>query len=274
MYNAKVYRIMIGAPSDIKDEIQIAFKAINHWNILNSEQNKIVLLPLHWSTHSYPSADDRTQKLLNEQLVEKSDLLVCVFGTRIGTPTGSDISGTVEEINEHIKARKGVMIFFKRSADDISSLDLSQSQKLKEYKNSIKDKVLWCDYQTANDFDNLLIDKLQLYISDKWIAKQEKENPSLSILDSLSNFDKKRLIKWSEGDGEGWILDTNDGTTIQLGDTEYDVNNGKERAEWKDFFEKMIKIGFAQIDRYDKFGNPVYMLTKIGFDYIEQLGPL
>ena len=274
MYNAKVYRIMIGAPSDIKDEIQMTCEAINHWNSLNSERYKIVLLPLHWSTNSYPSANNRPQKFLNEQLVEKSDLLVCVFGTRIGTPTGADISGTVEEFNEHIRAGKGVMMFFKQSADNISSLDLLQFQKLNDFKNSIKDSVLWCDYQNSEDFKNLLIDKLQLYINDKWVTKHLEVNTSLSISESLSVFDKERLVKWSEGDGEGWIMDTMDGRSILLGDTEYTINNAKEKADWNAFFEKMIEIRFAQIDRYDKWGNPVYILTQKGFDYIEQMGSL
>ena len=49
-----------------------------------------------------------------KQMVEKSDLLVCLFGTRIGTPTDTDASGTIEEIREHIKAGKQVMMFCKK----------------------------------------------------------------------------------------------------------------------------------------------------------------
>ena len=272
MYNANVYQIMIGAPSDIIEEIQMACETINRWNALNSEQYKIVLLPLHWSINSYPSAGNRPQHFLNQQLVEKSDLLICIFGTRIGTPTGKDISGTVEEFKEHVKVGKNVMMFFKNTAENVSSLDPQQLQQLNEFKQSIKESVLWWDYQKAENFKDLLFSKLQLYINDNWLSeKQLRDNVSKTIIDSLTNFDKERLAKWSEGDGEVWISDTMDGRTILIGESEYEVSSGKEKAEWDDFFQRMRNIDFAQIDRYDNYGNPIYALTKKGYDYIGQL---
>ena len=271
MYNANVYQIMIGAPSDIIEEIQMACETINRWNTLNSEQYKIVLLPLHWSINSYPSAGNRPQHFLNQQLVEKSDLLICIFGTRIGTPTGKDISGTVEEFKEHVKVGKNVMMFFKNTAENVSSLDPQQLQQLNEFKQSIKESVLWWDYQKAENFKDLLFSKLQLYINDNWLSeKQLRDNVSKTIIDSLTNFDKERLAKWSEGDGEVWISDTMDGRTILIGESEYEVSSGKEKAEWDDFFQRMRNIDFAQIDRYDNYGNPIYALTKKGYDYIGQ----
>lgn len=272
MYKAKVYRVMIGAPSDIKNEIQVAFDTIYRWNALYSECSKIVLLPLHWSINSHPSVGNRPQEILNEQLVEKSDLLISVFGIRIGTPTGAAESGTIEEINEHLKAGKDVMIFFKQTVDNISSLDFLQFQKLNDFKNSIKDEALLFDYQQTNAFGSLLFEKLQLYIINHWLKEQQtEENVLKPTMDSLTDFDKERLTKWSEGDGEVWISDTADGRTIQIGESEHDVLNGKEQAEWDAFFERMIEIGFAKIEQYDEFNNPVYVLTKKGYDYIEQL---
>ena len=275
MYNANVYQIMIGAPSDIIEEIQMACETINRWNTLNSEQYKIVLLPLHWSINSYPSAGNRPQHFLNQQLVEKSDLLICIFGTRIGTPTGKDISGTVEEFKEHVKVGKNVMMFFKNTAENVSSLDPQQLQQLNEFKQSIKESVLWWDYQKAENFKDLLFSKLQLYINDNCLSeKQLRDNVSKTIIDSLTNFDKERLAKWSEGDGEVWISDTMDGRTILIGESEYEVSSGKEKAEWDDFFQRMRNIDFAQIERYDNYGNPIYTLTKKGYDCIGQLSSL
>ena len=65
-----------------------------------------------------------------------------------------------------------------------------------------------------------------------------------------------------------------DGRTILIGESEYAVSNGKERAEWDDFFHRMCNIDYAQIDRYDNDNNPVYTLTKKGYDYIGQLTSL
>ena len=273
MYKAKVYQIMIGAPSDIKEEIKMARDVIYHWNDLHSERNSIVLIPLHWSINSHPLIGNRPQEILNEQLVGKSDLLICVFGTRIGTPTGEALSGTIEEINEHLKAGKDVMMFFKQTLDSISSLDPSQLQKLNEFKNSIKNKALLVDYENTNVFESLLFDKLQLYINNHWLKEQQTEEKVLKpTIDSLTDFDKERLTKWGEGDGEVWISDTADGRTIQIGESYYDVKNGKEKAEWAVFLDKMTEIGFAKIERYDMYDNPIYALTKKGYDYIDWLG--
>lgn len=160
MYQAKVYKIMIGAPSDIEEEIQIVSDVLIHWNNLYSEQNKIVLLPLHWSFSSYPNIGAHPQKSLNKQLVERSDLMICIFGSRLGTPTDTEISGTVEEINEHKKAGKNVMVFFKSSTDDNTSIDPLQSQKILDFKKVIKNDTLWCDFTDAADFEQKLYDKL------------------------------------------------------------------------------------------------------------------
>ena len=115
MFPANVYKIMIGAPSDIEEEVSIAMNIIHHWNDINAEKQKTVLLPLHWSISSYPAIGMHPQKAINKQVVSKSDLLICIFGAKLGTPTNDYASGSVEEIEEHLKAGKPVMIFFKNS---------------------------------------------------------------------------------------------------------------------------------------------------------------
>ena len=98
MFQANVYKIMIGAPSDIKEEVNIAIDAIYHWNNINAEKQKTVLLPLHWSISAYPIIGMHPQKAINQQVVNKSDLLICIFGAKLGTPTQDYASGSVEEI--------------------------------------------------------------------------------------------------------------------------------------------------------------------------------
>lgn len=104
MYLAKVYKVMIGAPSDIQEEIQMAKNVIQKWNSINSEFRRRVLLPLHWSDNAYPETGIHPQKSINRMVVEKSDLLICIFCSRLGSPTDTHNSGSIEEIDEHIKA--------------------------------------------------------------------------------------------------------------------------------------------------------------------------
>ena len=159
---------MIGAPSDIKEEVQIAKDVINEWNYVHTELHHKVLLPLHWSISAYPNSGKHPQKIINEQVVDKSDLLICTFGSKLGTPTDTDISGSVEEINEHLKAGKDVMIFFRKNLEIESLDDMQQVEKLLKFKESIKGNALFEEYE-KNSFKSILSQKLQLFLNNTWL---------------------------------------------------------------------------------------------------------
>lgn len=159
---------MIGAPSDIKEEVQIVKDVINEWNYVHTELHHKVLLPLHWSISAYPNSGKHPQKIINEQVVDKSDLLICIFGSKLGTPTDTDISGSVEEINEHLKAGKDVMIFFRKNLEIESLDDMQQVEKLLKFKESIKGNALFEEYE-KNSFKSILSQKLQLFLNNTWL---------------------------------------------------------------------------------------------------------
>lgn len=87
MYLAKVYKVMIGTPSDKQEEIQMAKNVIQKWNSINSEFRRMVLLSLHWSDNTYHEIGIHPQKSTNRMVVEKSDLHICIFCSRLGSPT-------------------------------------------------------------------------------------------------------------------------------------------------------------------------------------------
>lgn len=273
MYQANVYRIMIGSPSDIKEEISIAREVLNNWNNLNSEKNRMVLLPIHWFISSYPAMGKHPQKLLNEQLVEKSDLMICIFGTRLGSPTDTEISGTVEEIKEHRKAGKDVMVFFKNSVDDISSVDLQQLQKIKDFKESIKNDVLWQEFSDAKDFEHKLSEKLQLYINDNW-SNGATDDTALSLTQKIefSDDEKEIIMKWTKSRSANCHkISVKGGVYYIIGDYQYFVNSGKEEAEFDDYIERLMRVGFIELERYNKDGKPVYKLKKAAYDYVDSI---
>ena len=168
MFASTVYRIMIGCPSDIKEEVNIACEYIHKWSDMNAETFSVVLLPMHWKLNSYPAHGSHPQKILDKQLVEKSDLLICIFNSKIGTPTDTSASGTIEEIEEHIKAGKQVMIFFKKEAD-ITNISPAELQNLNDFRDRIKGSALWWEYDNSKVFSNVLADKLQLFLNDNWL---------------------------------------------------------------------------------------------------------
>lgn len=275
MFQADVYKIMIAAPSDIKEEIDVAINIINHWNYLNSEIQKVICLPLHWFISSYPEVGKHPQKIINNQVVSKSDLLICVFGSKLGTPTEDYASGSVEEVEEHIKAGKPVMIFFKRILD-INNCDIEQITRLKKYKESIGNNALYVDYNDVYDFGKILTDKFTLcinsiFIKDKIITNGlDRQDIGNNI--ELSEFDKERLKVWTSVDNPDFFQVHFEGGNCIYGlgaANQYQVKNGKEKIEWDTFFEKLLSLELIKIKGYDKNNNPIYQLKANAYKYIE-----
>lgn len=273
MYPATVYRIMFGSPSDIKEEIQVAFQVLNHWNSLHSEQSKIVLLPLHWSISSYPAMGKHPQKILDKQVVEKSDLLICIFGTRLGTPTDTEISGSVEEIKEHRKTGKDVMVFFKRSVDDITSVDPKQLQSIKDFKESIKNDALWHEFNDTADFEKKFADSLQLYMNEHWTNSNIVEKGSGSSTKIEFSEDEKQLLTdWSKSrNANCYTIGILGGTRYVFGNYQFDAKDGRTKAEVDDFIDRLQIAGFIAWVRDDDRGKPVYQLKKAAYDYVDSI---
>ena len=266
---------MIGSPSDIQEEVDTAIKVINRWNYLNSESTNIVLMPLHWSINTYPTSGTHPQKSINKQLVSKSDLMISIFGTKVGTPTDTEISGTVEEINEHLDAGKDVMVFFKLSIDDISSIDAQQLQEIKDFKERIKDRVLWCEFTNNEDFEKKINEKIQLFVNDHWKDSQTVSRVIYAPSDhlQLSDEEKQRLIDWTNSSRSiSFSLPYVKGNYLYIvGSKQYQVKEGRENAEWEDFFNRLIKASFIEVDKYNKDGRPIYKLNKAAYDYVDGL---
>jgi hypothetical protein len=105
-YPATVFNVTIASPSDVTEERRIAREAIYNWNAINSESDRLILRPLGWESDTTPEMGEQPQGIINRQMLSRSDLLVAIFWTRVGTPTGKFVSGTVEEIEEHQRAGK------------------------------------------------------------------------------------------------------------------------------------------------------------------------
>ena len=88
-----------------------------------------------------------------------------MFWTRIGTATGEYASGTVEEIEEHIKAGRPVMLYFSSAPVLPDSVDPDQYRRLKEFRLSCQSRGLYEPYSDIQDFRTKLYRQLQLKIN-------------------------------------------------------------------------------------------------------------
>jgi hypothetical protein len=175
-YESTVYRILIASPSDVGEEREVVSRIIQDWNDLNSFNKKIVLLPVRWETHSSPTFGIRPQEAINKQLVDDSDLLIGFFWTKIGTPTGKEVGGTVEEIKRVSKAGKPVMLYFSKRGKDPSSIDLEQLEALNKFKDEVYKTALVENFNSIVEFRDKLSRQLEMKIRELQEKKDGNKN--------------------------------------------------------------------------------------------------
>lgn len=174
-YNAKVFRILIASPSDVDEERNQISKVIQEWNDLQSYQRKVVLLPLKWETHSSPEYGRRPQDIINEEVVDYCDMAVGVFWTRLGSPTGTHASGTIEEIERVGASGKIVMLYFSKAKIEPDAIDLEQYKNLKEFKKKTYPNGLVESYNDIVDFRDKFTKQLEIKIRTL-IAKETDDS--------------------------------------------------------------------------------------------------
>jgi hypothetical protein len=141
---------MIASPGDVLEERNVARDVIHEWNYVSSSASNVVLMPVGWETHSSPELSGRPQELINDRVLKNCDLLIGIFWTRLGTPTGTAASGTAEEIERHIEAGKPAMVYFSTAPVAPQSLDQFQFNALTEFR-------AWCQKRgLVETFENLL----------------------------------------------------------------------------------------------------------------------
>lgn len=266
-YQATTFNVMIASPSDVAAERAAIRQALADWNVIHSESRRIVLLPIGWETHSSPQMGQHPQKVLNEQILGRSDLLVGVFWTRIGTPTPSHRSGSVEEIEEHIAAKKPVMLYFSNQPVRLDSVDNEQYAMLSDFRASCKDRGLFEAYSDVAEFREKFFRQLQLKLNDDpYFAARESGSPIVEFSPTdpvLSEEAKVLLAAATQGDGVIMRLAHTGGTDVQAGGRNF-VESSERRtvAKWEAAVDELEREGLTE----DKAGKgEVYFVTHDGF---------
>lgn len=180
-FPAQVFRILIASPSDVTEERDIAIRTIQEWNDLNAAERRLVLLPLRWETHSAPEYGKRPQEVINRQVVDHCDMLVGIFWTRVGSPTGVADSGTIEEIERVANEGKPVMLYFSKAKHDPENLDLDQLAKLREFKKKTFPKALVESYTGMIEFKDKLSKQIDIQLRTLLAEQSETEFDPASI---------------------------------------------------------------------------------------------
>ena len=275
-YEAKVFNVMIASPGDVPSERSIIREVLYEWNAVHSRSRKIVLLPVGWESHSSPEMGKRPQEIINNQILDKCDLLVGVFWTRIGTSTGEYISGTVEEIEKHIDAGKPTMLYFSNQPALTSSVDSEQYGKLTEFKASCKDRGLYEIYDSHSEFKEKFYHHLQIKLNQHDIFLDNEKTFQDVIYKSQTHIpqiseEARVLLKEASQDNHGTILfvRTFGGTDIQTnGKNLVPEQNPRIVAQWESALNELLNTDLI-VERGQK--GEVFQVTSLGYQIADMI---
>ena len=148
--NTTTYNLLIACPSDIEEEKEIIADVTNRVNSASIRfGDGYVIQPQFYKLDSFPTRGS-TQENINNQLLDKCDIIIAIFWSKLGTPTSVAESGTVEEIERGIKQEKEVAIYFSEKPVPFDH-DQDQFKRLKEYRNKLAQNELKIDTKNYNE---------------------------------------------------------------------------------------------------------------------------
>lgn len=249
---------MIASPGDVAEEREIIRSIIHDWNDVNAEASAVMLAAIGWETHSSPELGTRPQELINKRVLKNCDLLIGVFWTRLGTPTGKSSSGTVEEIEEHVAAGKPAMIYFSSKPVAPESIDAEQFAQVQAIKKKWQPQGLIETYENLEEFRAKLSKQLQLSFTKNEYLKALFAAPEVEVVTentatpdnrqqySLSE-EAKTILKAAASKEDGTILKLSmlGGRIIQAGGESYGGGHGREAAKWEAALNELESEGLV-----------------------------
>ncbi len=276
-YTATTFNVMIASPGDVASERAIVRDVVYEWNAVNSGARKIVLLPVGWETHSSPEMGAPAQEIINRQVLNRCDLLVGVFWTRIGTPTEKHLSGTVEEIEEHIASGKPAMLYFSSQPVAMDTVEIDQVQRLKEFKKSCQSRGLYEGYDSHAEFKEKFYRHLQLKLNEHPLFQLGGVSPDdMTIVESRTKIpdlsqEARLLLKEASQDSGGTILHARyiEGTAIQTnGKNLIPSNDRREVAKWEEALEQLKSYDLVADLGYK---GEVFEITNLGYQVADMI---
>jgi hypothetical protein len=290
-YQATVIPVMIASPGDVIEERDITRDIIHEWNYVNSLSSGVVLMPVGWDTHSSPELGGRPQGLINERVLKECDLLVGIFWTRLGSPTGKAASGSVEEIERHIEAGKPVMVYFSTAPVAPQNLDQRQFTALTEFKTWCMQRGLVEQFENVIDFRQKFSRHLQIKLMDNPYLRQlvdrnsetatpspapqrtHSVSPQSPVNQRSISLSKEAIILLGEAaaDKSGTIISARyiGGHTIQTNGKKFgDSSDRRSMARWEHAIEQLANQGLV-IRRGNK--NEIFEISGTGYQLAEEL---
>lgn len=281
-YRATVVPIMIASPGDVTEERDAIRGVIHDWNDVNAQRSKVMLAAVGWDSHSSPELGARPQELINQRVLKDCDLLIGVFWTRLGTPTGKSQSGTVEEIEEHVASGKPAMIYFSLKPVALESVDLEQYKQVKDIQKVWQQRGLIETYENIEHFRHKLSKQLQVCLNkNEHLRKMVETFRDEAAAPEVATYSRPgtryqiskeaaELLKAASEDEHGMIIKAEyiGGQQIQVGKRSFGESSRREFSKWEAALRELVESGLATERGYK---GEVFELTHEGWAVADAL---
>lgn len=151
MFPANVIEVFISTPSDTGEEVEAIKQSLHALNVSRGKRDAVIVLPIHWKTDAVPRMSaEGAQGVINKQLLDKADIVVALFDSRLGQATPDAVSGTAHEISRATKAGKHVHVWF--SEEPIQrSTDPEELVRLGAFRKELEAQGLYGVYVSPED---------------------------------------------------------------------------------------------------------------------------
>jgi len=276
-YQATILNVMIASPSDVAEERQLVRDAIYEWNAIHSKQLNIMLNPVGWEHNVAPQMGNRPQEIINNSILNDSDILIGIFWTRIGSPTGEYVSGTIEEITRHCEKNKLASIYISQKPYP-DNINLEQLQLLRDQKEIWLKEGLLDFYDNSLSFKQKIKDHLSVHIQQNKYIQTILQTLSSSNTAQIATSQKQTIeptdemvqILLNAGNTESLIHFRRylGGQSLFVGKLDINLDKARELAKWEDALNELRNVGLIK-DRGHK--GELFDLTKEGWKAFDQL---
>jgi len=185
-------KIFLASPSDVKKERSYVVEVINEIN--RTIASKGVILEVVSSEHTFPGYGQDGQSVLNKQIgaMKEYDIFLGIMWSRAGTATPRAESGTIEEFQRAVRAKKNhnkpeIWFYFRKLEAHLETTEkLQQAQKVVAFKKKVQPKALIRDYNNPSHFRDLFRENLSRWLNERTnktsrprisAASQKKKSP-------------------------------------------------------------------------------------------------
>lgn len=154
-----ILQVFVASPSDVSEERKLLEEVIGELNRTWADSLGVTYRLYRWEANVAPGFGVEPQAVVNSQTPSEYDVFVGIFWGRLGTPTQSFLSGTVEEFERALERYESsgapeIMVYFKDAPISPSKIEPDQLQSLMQFKGSLSARGgLYSTFEDQDGFE-------------------------------------------------------------------------------------------------------------------------